>query len=42
MEALLAMNADVKFVSLEPLLGPIRALPVCGIDWGMNRVPQRE
>jgi protein gp37 len=26
-------GADVKFLSLEPLLGPLRKLNLCGIDW---------
>lgn len=26
-------GAHVKFLSLEPLLGPLRGLQVCGVDW---------
>ena len=26
-------EAQVKFLSLEPLLGPLRRLKLCGIDW---------
>lgn len=32
-ENLLKANASVKFLSLEPLLGPIDILPLDGIDW---------
>ena len=28
-----ATTAHVKFLSLEPLLGPLRKLNLCGIDW---------
>lgn len=28
-----ATNAYVKFLSLEPLLGPLKHLSLCGIDW---------
>jgi len=33
LSALLKIPAAVRFLSLEPLLGPIRALPLRGIDW---------
>ncbi len=32
-DALLATDARVKFVSLEPLLGPLTALDLRGLDW---------
>ncbi|MDF1552459.1 MAG: phage Gp37/Gp68 family protein [Deferrisomatales bacterium] len=32
-EHLLTTEASVKFLSVEPLLGPIPELPVAGIDW---------
>ena len=30
---LLATNAQIKFLSLEPLLGPLHNIPLSGIDW---------
>lgn len=30
---LVKTNAHIKFISIEPMLGPIRHLPVSGIDW---------
>jgi len=32
-EYLKATDAHVKFLSLEPLLGPLKSLDLCGIDW---------
>ena len=32
-EDLLAVPAAVRFLSLEPLLGPLPDLPLGGIDW---------
>jgi protein gp37 len=30
-----ATRAHIKFLSLEPLLGPLAALPLEGIDWAI-------
>ncbi|MBI1321216.1 MAG: DUF5131 family protein [Candidatus Hydrogenedens sp.] len=32
-EALKATSASIKFLSLEPLIGPLADLPLTGIDW---------
>ena len=32
-EDLKATSAQVKFLSCEPLIGPLEALPLAGIDW---------
>jgi protein gp37 len=32
-EHLITVDAQIKFVSFEPLLGPLSYLPLSGIDW---------